>query len=227
MKNIVITGIAQGIGYETTKQFLKDNNKVIGIVRKQADKTRLEKEFVDYNLQVEICDLQKEEDIENFVNNLKKQDEKIDIVINNAGIIGDYTKLITEASDLKTVFATNVFAVQQLVNGLLPLINENGDVISISTGFAHYPNLAKKEAAQYALSKSTLNTLMQIYANTVTDIKFNVLYPGMVQTRIGLPNANRKPQEVYDMITNVIVQSVTGKCFKEFNQIEWLEAVNI
>ncbi len=227
MKTILITGIAQGIGYATAKQFLENNNKVIGTVRKVTDKKRLEQEFESENLQIELCELKNEREINDLCQKLHKQQIKIDVLINNAGIIGDYTKTLNEANDLQSVFAVNVFAVQTLINGVLDLINPKGNVISLSTGFAHYPGLAKKEAAQYALSKSTLNTMIQIYSATITDINFNVLYPGMVKTRLGLNEAYREADEIYKMIINIIEKNTTGKCFKEFSEVEWLEPILI
>ncbi len=227
MKTILITGIAQGIGYATTKQFLENNNKVIGTVRKVADKERLEQEFGMGNLQIELCELKNEAEINDLCQKLKSQRVEIDVVINNAGIIGDYTKPLNEADDLQTVFTVNVFAVQTLINGVIELIKPQANVISLSTGFAHYPGLAKKEAAQYALSKSTLNSMMQIYSATITNVNFNVLYPGMVKTRLGLNGAYREADEIYAMIINIIEQNTTGKCFKEFSEIEWLEPVVI
>ncbi len=221
MKTIVITGISQGIGYETTKAFVKNGDYVIGLVRKATDKEKLEAEF-GAQIRVELCDLQNETDIINFGKKLIAEQIKVDVLINNAGIIGDITKDITTATDLKTVFATNVFAVQTLINQLLPVLKSRADVISISSGIGHYPTLAKKDAPQYALSKSALNTLMQIYAATELEYNFNVLYPGMVQTRIGLPQANRQADEVYAMIINVIEHDVTGKCFKEFKEVDWI-----
>ncbi len=227
MKTILITGIAQGIGYATTKLFLENNNKVIGTVRKLADKERLEQEFGSENLQVELCELKNSTEISNLCQKLHTANVKIDILINNAGVIGDYTKSINEANDLEDVFLVNVFAVQKLINGVLDLINPQGNVISLSTGFAHYPGMAKKEAAQYALSKSTLNSMMQIYSATISDINFNVLYPGMVKTRLGLNGAYREADEIYEMIINIIEQNTSGKCFKEFSEIKWLEPVII
>jgi short-subunit dehydrogenase len=48
MKYVLITGVSTGIGYDTTKVFLKNGYSVFGSVRKKTDAERLQLEFGDH-----------------------------------------------------------------------------------------------------------------------------------------------------------------------------------
>lgn len=90
MKTVVITGSARGFGFEMAKIFRKNN---FNVVLCDLNITDLEKanEILSY-IQSEskvlyyICDITKENDIENLISNVSKKLGTIDIWINNAGI---------------------------------------------------------------------------------------------------------------------------------------------
>ena len=118
-KIIIITGSSDGIGLETAKDLLRSNAKVIFACRNK-NKTEGIINTLPENLRknaiFEQLDLSSFKSIENFVKEIKSKYDKIDILINNAGLSswGDVYK--TEDGYL------NIYQVNYLGNVLLTLL---------------------------------------------------------------------------------------------------------
>lgn len=76
-KYAIITGVASGIGECIAECFIEEGIHVLGIDEKVPKNSRIEY----FN-----CDIRKEEKIVNIINNIKEKTERIDYLINCAGI---------------------------------------------------------------------------------------------------------------------------------------------
>lgn len=117
-KLIIVTGSSDGIGLETAKDLLNSNAKVIFACR---NKTKTENvinslpEKLKKNAIFEQLDLESFKSIENFTKNIKSKYQKIDVLINNAGMApGNESK--TEDGFM------NVYQVNYLGNVLITLL---------------------------------------------------------------------------------------------------------
>ncbi|ETO30319.1 hypothetical protein RFI_06801 [Reticulomyxa filosa] len=95
-KIIMITGGTDGIGKEVIKEMIKRKVKKIIMIYRKESKKKMEKIIKEYDKNKDIiidieCDLSCLESIEECINKIKKMKEinKIDILINNAGILQD------------------------------------------------------------------------------------------------------------------------------------------
>lgn len=107
------------------------------------------------------------------------QHRSFDIVILNAGILGDIQTLSqTDLMDAKAVMEVNVWANKELIDTL----NAHAQVkqiVGISSGAAIN---GSKGWGAYSLSKAGLNMLLNVYAKELPEIHFTALAPGVIHT---------------------------------------------
>ncbi|AXK49132.1 short-chain dehydrogenase [Aliarcobacter trophiarum LMG 25534] len=122
MRNILITGCSSGIGLETAL-FLKENNvKVYASAREQKDVIMLEK----LGLIAFKIDVRNKDEIKFALNEILKQDNKLDSVFNNAGfaVPGAIEDIDTEV--LKELFDTNFFGLHEVTIQAMKIFREQG-----------------------------------------------------------------------------------------------------
>ena len=117
-KLIIVTGSSDGIGLETAKDLLNSNAKVIFACRNKAKTEKVINslpENIRKNAIFEQLDLESFKSIENFIKTIKSKYQKIDILINNAGMASGYESKTEDGF-------MNVFQVNYLGNVLLTLL---------------------------------------------------------------------------------------------------------
>jgi NAD(P)-dependent dehydrogenase (short-subunit alcohol dehydrogenase family) len=139
LKTIIITGASSGLGFETTKKIAKNfkNFRVIlacrNLPKANAKKEEIEKETQNKNLVVMEIDTSSLESVKNFVTNYKKSSYgKIYSLVCNAGIGGGGTHGLTK-DGYEILFETNHLGHFLLVKLLLPLMEENGRILIVSS----------------------------------------------------------------------------------------------
>jgi NAD(P)-dependent dehydrogenase (short-subunit alcohol dehydrogenase family) len=173
MANILITGVSSGLGEALAKAYLEKGDTVYAIGKTIPH--MLDKYphffFFPYDLS------------ETFLiqSTLKEflQNRSFDIVILNAGLLGDIQSLYeTDLAELKDVMEVNVWANKELIDTL----HANAQVkqiVGISSGAAIN---GSKGWGAYSISKAGLNMLLQVYAKELPEIHFTALAPGVINT---------------------------------------------
>ena len=112
--------------------------------------------------------------------------KNVDVLINNAGNILNKPFTETTIADFEKVYRTNVFGVSELIRIVLPFMEAESHVVTISSmggvqGSMKFPGLAA-----YSSSKAAVITLTELLAEEYKDsgISFNVLALGAVQTEM-------------------------------------------
>ena len=179
-KTILITGASNGIGFEIAKTAASLGHKVIAISR---DITNL-KPLI--NVDSYSVDITNDDLIESFVKNLIQKKIKLDILINNAGLLVNMPFEETSIKTFKNVYNVNVFGVVSVIRMCLPIMNKKSHVLNISSmggvqGSPKFPGLSA-----YSSSKGALITLTELLAEEYkeTGPSFNVLALGAVQTEM-------------------------------------------
>ena len=151
-KIIVISGTSSGIGFYLAKELLKYKCKVIGLSRKKTNIKN--KNFFNY-----FGDILIEDDQKSFLEFLKIEYKKIDILINNAGV----SKNGYDLKDIKENVNTNFISTISLTKKLIDLMkNRGGSIINISSiaslyGFPNNPGYNASKAALNSMTKSLAN----------------------------------------------------------------------
>ena len=90
-KTILITGGTSGLGKELAQRFLSDGNRVITISRNGKEIHDFKKQLIIYK-----CDLSDLSEVAEFANTLAETKQKIDLLINNAGVLSPPDFLMTK-----------------------------------------------------------------------------------------------------------------------------------
>lgn len=182
MSNIIITGTSRGIGLELVKLFAKAGHQVLAISRNEKPIELLRLENVT-SFSFDLNDVNAYKKVFDFVNT---NWQKVDVLINNAGMIINKPFSQLSMEDFETVYKTNVFGVAELTKIVLPFMKQGSHVVTISSmggvqGSMKFPGLAA-----YSSSKAAVITLTELLAEEYKDsgISFNVLALGAVQTEM-------------------------------------------
>jgi len=181
-KNIIITGTSRGIGFELVKLFSNQGHKVLALSRNSVPISNLNLQ----NVTSSTFDLTSEDDYLKIESFIKHQWKKVDILINNAGVLLNKPFSETTFKDFAKVYETNVFGVSEMTRIVLPFMKNTSHVVTISSmggiqGSMKFPGLAA-----YSSSKGAVITLTELLAEEykASGPQFNVLALGAVQTEM-------------------------------------------
>lgn len=135
MKTILITGATDGIGFETAKLFAKDGHKLLIHGRSEEKLEKVKKELLKINKNLEIktflADLSILKRTKNLAAEILNSEEKIDVIINNAGVFVVNQTQTPDGLDVR--FAVNTISPYILTKALLPILSDKGRIINLSS----------------------------------------------------------------------------------------------
>ena len=186
-KVVLITGGSRGIGAATSMEFAKlGYDLAINYVSDDSEANRLKKEIEDkYKVDVLLIksDISNEENVKGIVKDVLNKYDKIDILINNAGIAIDSTLEGKTVENFKKILNTNLIGTFLMCKyvGLEMLKNRNGSIVNISStnGIdSFYPF-----SMDYDASKAGVISLTHNFAKEYAPyIRVNSIAPGWVNT---------------------------------------------
>ncbi len=188
MKNVVlITGASSGIGQSIATLFAKNGcDIIIHYLTHEKEAQELSKQLKeDYKIDA-ICikaDLRSEHEIETMINKIEKHFNKLDIVINNAGIAIDTTFEDKTAENFKKIIDINLiatFLVSKYASKIMKH-NKKGSIINISSTNSinsYYPYSLDYDASKAGVNILTKNLAVELAPN----IRVNAIAPGWVNT---------------------------------------------
>jgi short-subunit dehydrogenase len=182
LKNIIITGTSRGIGYELALQFAKSGHQVLAISRKIPQELITNSNITC--LALDISDKKQFKQIENFIK--VSWQNKVDILINNAGLLISKPFEQLSFSDFEDVYKVNVFAVAELTRICIPFLQKGSHVVTISSMGGIQGSSKFAGLAAYSSSKGAVITLSELLAEEFKErgISFNVLALGAVNTEM-------------------------------------------
>ncbi|MBD0384766.1 SDR family oxidoreductase [Paenibacillus sedimenti] len=207
----LVTGGNRGIGMEIARQLsLKGIKVLIGCRDENKGKKTIEqmsKEGVV--LELEIVDVNCRNSIDELMKRVEKKYGRLDVLVNNAGIILDRGISILDVTEsaTKETFETNYFGILNLIQAAVPLMKKHhyGRIVNVSSGIGsfqvHQGLLGLKgSSSAYRISKTMLNALTCLVAHEVENfgIKVNAACPGSVRTDMGGPDAPLSVEEGAD-----------------------------
>ncbi len=172
-KILFITGIGSGLGKALATEGLNRGYKVIALSR------NLPKELED-KINFVGCDLRVLEDIKIKLSQALKEVKEIDLVILNAGILGDFGDMKEiPLYKFREVFDVNVWANKIILDTFLNIGINVKQIIGISSGASVNCNRGWNA---YAMSKAALNCLLKLYSKEMENTHIISLAPGLVIT---------------------------------------------
>ncbi|MEM8675908.1 MAG: SDR family oxidoreductase [Cyanobacteria bacterium P01_G01_bin.67] len=227
-KTALVTGSNRGIGYAIAQGLLAKGYRVI-ITARSLEKAQQAAQKLGKNVIPVELDISNDISIESAVAVLKQSMDRLDVLINNAGIYPDskVNILTVEREVLNSGLNTNTFGTIKMVQTFLALLEKSEDarVINISSGMGALHGLTTT-APSYCLSKLALNgaTLMLAQSLSSRGIAVNSMCPGWVQTDMGGTSAPRTPEQGADTVVWLATEAShnkTGKFWRDRTEISY------
>lgn len=206
-KVVIVTGAASGIGLVTSELFLKLGARVVmaDLSREKLEYAKLSlKSYSAENILPSVCDVSEEEDVKKTVRDAVQKFGKLDVVVNNAGLMifksleehttEDWTKVLKV--DLMGTFYFIREAFKNMPNG--------GSIVNVSSIHAieTTPYVGSYAAAKAAVLSLTRSAAIE---GKEKGIRVNAILPGAIDTPMLWENPNVKAG------LEVIHQSDVGK----------------
>jgi short-subunit dehydrogenase len=184
-KVAIVTGSSSGIGYATSLLLARNrfhtyatmrNIEKSADIQKIANKERL-------SLQVIQLDVNDDASIRNSIKRVERENERIDVLVNNAGygLVGAFEDLSVE--EIKSQFETNFFGVIRLTQQVLPIMRKqkSGTIVNVSSGAGRigFPAMSAYVSSKFALEG--LSESMS-YELEPFGIKVIIIEPGVIRT---------------------------------------------
>ncbi|PSR52502.1 short-chain dehydrogenase [Adhaeribacter arboris] len=223
MKTALITGANKSIGFETARQLVQQGYFVYlgsrDIKKGQQAVSQLQAEGLHQVEPIEM-DVDDMESIKAAREVLGQKTQVLDVLINNAGIPGNFpqTASETDSSVFKQVFETNFFGVIEVTQAFMDLLRQSPEprIVNVTSGLGSLtlhsdPSWKYYEVkpACYVSSKAALNAYTIVLAHDLRDTSFkiNAVDPGYTATDF---NNHSGPGTVADAAARVVKAAVLG-----------------
>ena len=134
-KTILITGSTDGIGFETAKTLASQGHHVLLHGRSESRLEHAKKTLYDISdkvrVETHLADLSRLSDVVTLAKAVTEQHDKLDVLINNAGVFKTTQAITQDGLDVR--FEVNTIAPYLLTQQLLPLLGTTGRVINLSS----------------------------------------------------------------------------------------------
>jgi NAD(P)-dependent dehydrogenase (short-subunit alcohol dehydrogenase family) len=227
---VVVTGANRGIGLEISRQLATRGAQVVLTARKSGAGKAAVKKLAAQNLTVQFrpLDVTSGKSIVDLREFLKRTYGRLDVLINNAGIIatGDAPGLKVNMETVRVTLETNAIGAFHLSQALAPLLrrSKRARIVNMSSGMGAFSEMEGDYAA-YRISKTALNAVTAILAAELRDrIAVNAVCPGWVRTDMGGRSAERDVIEGADTPVWLALdapQNLTGKFLRDRRVISW------
>lgn len=198
-KVCLITGASRGIGAAVAKAFAKEGAHVILAARDSKRLEQVDDEIKELGGQATLVpiDLTDFTAIDQMAAAVAQRFKKLDVLVANAGILGELTPLSHVTPDLwNEVINTNLTANWRLIRAFDPLLRaaETGRALFVTDTHAHNP---EAYWGPYAVSKAGLEAMATTYGKEVarSGVKVHILNTGDVITDLwskAFPGKNPK-----------------------------------
>tara|TARA_Y100000768_G_C23822148_1_gene607116 strand:- start:6 stop:743 length:738 start_codon:yes stop_codon:yes gene_type:complete len=181
-KNVILTGATGGIGNSILEQLVIAEANVLATGTNEQKLNLIKNKY--QSVRIEKFDISKHKEIENFINKVSdKLENKIDILINNAGVTSDNLSIRMKEEEWKKVIDINLTSTFLLSKNVIKkmLKNKEGKIVNITSVVGHTGNIGQ---ANYTASKAGLVAMSKSFALEYgkKNINVNCVSPGFITT---------------------------------------------
>jgi NAD(P)-dependent dehydrogenase (short-subunit alcohol dehydrogenase family) len=236
----LVTGANKSIGLETVRLLAAAGYHVFVGSR---DRTRGEEAVTGLraagyeSVELVVLDVTREESVEAAFAAVSSRVDRLDVLVNNAGILGKLPQIPSAIADVdvKEVFETNFFGAIRMIRVFMPLlrksqrpriVNVTSDLASLTyhsdPNWIYYPY----KGAAYGPSKTALNayTVALAYELRDTNFKVNAVNPGHTATDFNKHQGTKKVEDATKIIAGYAMlgdDGPTGKFISDYGMSPW------
>ncbi|NJN20697.1 MAG: SDR family oxidoreductase [Leptolyngbya sp. RL_3_1] len=175
----LVTGANRGIGYEYCRQLQGRGDRVIAVCRTASP------ELDDLGIRVETgIDITDAASVTDLAQRL--QGVKLDVLINNAGIIQRVSLNNLDFDSIRDQFEVNALGPLRLTQALLPNLQTGSKIILMTSRMGSIDDNTSGGSYGYRMSKVALSMAGKSLSHDLKSrgIAVGILHPGLVQTRM-------------------------------------------
>lgn len=185
-KVCLLTGTNRGIGASLLTMFAEEGAVIYANARKEGSLDERANELNSVTqgkvipVYFDVCDTPK---VKSVVQKIYKEQGKMDVLVNNAGVMKDALIGMIEKDLIREIFETNVFASMDLLQFAARMMKKknSGSIINFASIVGRYGN---KGQLVYSASKGAVITMTKTAAKELApyNIRVNAVAPGMIDT---------------------------------------------
>lgn len=185
-KVCLVTGASRGIGAATVSRFAREGAVVYANARTPKNLDDLCTELSEkYNTTVKALyfDVRDEAAAKKAVLQIKKETGRLDVLVNNAGVMKDALIGMISKDLMQEMYDVNVFGVMNLLQfaSKIMMFQKSGSIINLSSivGLEGIPGKLVYSAAKGAVAAMTKTAAKELASQ---GIRVNAVAPGMIDT---------------------------------------------
>lgn len=232
MTTTFITGANKGLGHETARRLAQEGHTVILGARNPDLGRAAAEELGARFVPIDVAD---DASVAAAAADVAAHEGRIDVLINNAGIVGRPTETLDELTgeDAQEVFGTNAVSIVRVTHAFLPLLRRGTDprVVNVTSGLGsqtltHDPERVESHvvAPLYNGSKAAVTMITMQYAKGIADVRFNAADPGYTATDLNGHSGTQTVTEGTDAIVALATEPATagtGRVIDRYGVVPW------
>ena len=237
-QTVLITGANKGIGLETARQLAQAGYSIF-LGSRDAERGRAAVEALKAEglsgVESLVIDVADEGSVAQARTWLEGRADRLDVLINNAGIMGGYQQAPSSVADdiIHRVFETNFFGPVRVIRHFLDLLKkaEHPRIVNVTSDLAsltHHSNPSWVyygiKGGAYGPSKTALNAYTVALAYELRDkFKVNMVNPGYTATDFNQYRGTKKIEEAARIIVQTAMHAdgPTGKFISDYGETPW------
>ena len=211
-KVALVTGSSSGIGYETSLALAREGYFTYATMRDLKKEETIKKIAAEENLPLKVIELDVDNDdsVQNAVETIIEEKQRIDVLVNNAGwgIWGTAEDVSIE--EFRAQFETNFFSVVRMIQKVAPIMRKQGtgDIVNISSiaGRIGFPVSTAYISSKFAIEGLSESLRYELGPFGVDVI---IIEPGVIKTNFfDSMKTAKKADDTYKEITEKVISGV-------------------
>ena len=236
-KNVLITGANKSIGFETARRMGEMGYRIwLGARNTERGEAAAETlRQLGHNVRFIELAVDMDSSVAAAADRVSHEDGKLDVLINNAGIPGNFVAPIDQdLDDIRKVYEINVFGPIRVIKAFLPLLQAAGaaNVVNVSSELGSLGALTNPESEFYGVnslgyntSKTALNAVTVSFSKALAPlgIRVNSADPGYTKTDFNGNTGYRTVQQAAGIIVELATtdDGRTGSYFNDKGPLPW------
>jgi len=203
----LVTGAGKGIGRAITQRLVDENYFVIAIDIEKETEITFQKDFSANQIAFIAADISKEKNVDSLFKTIQKKYSRLDVLVNNAGIIADNMIWKMSVEDFDKVINVNLRGTWLMCKEAAKIMKEqkSGRIINI----ASRAWLGNKGQSNYSSSKAGVVSLTRVLALELG--KYNVLVNAVAPGLIDTPLTQKLEKDVLQKLIEAQPTKTMGK----------------